>query len=318
MKKYIIAIIVVAILLCTGCTKNAEEKTTTEKTSAETTEKSSEETTIEVTTEAETTTTKAEATTPSNTHVDLQAFRSRLTKEHQKIYDEFLAKIRKYEEFIVDFKAVEYDFETFHKIVDAIYDDFPEIRLYLSTDESIREDIYNGEPRFIEVSYEYVWLVEDEFSPEIMDNYLSQMDKVCDEIISRMPSKASKKEQYDFLGREICLRTEYVDKSDSEIPDWAWCYMNGPFLDGEGVCQAYAYAYQYLCHRAGLWCVTVSGDCHCWNIVQLENGDTYHVDLTWADSSIQFEDYFLLTQEEIEFDHIPAEGEWVATGKPLR
>ena len=93
----------------------------------------------------------------------------------------------------------------------------------------------------------------------------------------------------EFLGKEICLRTEYVDKSDSEVPNWSWCYMNGVFLEGEGVCQAYAYAYQYLCHRAGLWSVTVSGNCHCWNMVQLENGATYHVDLTWADSAENFE-----------------------------
>lgn len=260
---------------------------------------------------------------PKRNPFNHKANRSRLTQSEQKIYDEFLEKILNFEEFIVDFASVSYDMDVFYRVKDAINADYPETWLYLYTNEAVSDEVYNGRQRFISVSYEYNWLTVGDFSEEYMKSYLNEMGRVCDEIISKMPEGLTSEEKYEFLGREICSRTVYVDKSSWNIPyeevNWSWCYMNGPLLDGEGLCQAYAYAYQYLCHRAGLWCVTVSGECHCWNMIKLEDGSTYHVDLTWADVDWEEdgfnENQFLMTQKQCEYDHTPYDGEWVATGK---
>ncbi len=275
-----------------------------------------EETTTAVTTTVTTTTTVVKEQQKQN---PLQACRGRLNKAEQEAYDKFLQKIFNYEEYLVDFTK-ELNYESFYRVMDALRGDYPEFWLYLSTDESLYDEEYQNNSRFIKISYDYNWLITGNFDPAYMEEYMSQMDSVCDKIISRMPD-GTYAEQYEFLGREICQMTTYVDRSDedwSNIPredvTWDWCYMNGPLLKGEGLCQAYAYAYQYLCHRAGLWCVTIVSDYHCWNVVQLEDGSTYHVDLTWSDSEGDFAQYFLLTQEEIEADHEPLEGEWVATG----
>lgn len=285
---------------------------------------SEDKTTILTTVAEKTSAVTTEVSTPEEKpeYFNHQANRTRLTQSEQKIYDEYIEAILNYKEFIVDFAKVSYDYETFYRVKDEIHRDYPETRLYLTSDETIRDEIYNGKPRFISVYYDYNWLTVGEFSAEYMDNYLHEMDLVCDSIIAEMPEGLSYAKQYEFLGRKICSRTVYVDKSDWDIPyeevSWSWCYMNGPLLEGEGLCQAYAYAYQYLCHRAGLWCITCSGGCHCRNIVMLEDGSTYHVDLTWADVNWAEdgfdEEYFLMTQDECAADHSFDEDAWVATG----
>ena len=53
------------------------------------------------------------------------------------------------------------------------------------------------------------------------------------------------------------------------------------------VCEGYAEAFQLLCQREGIPCVTVVGTAngggHAWNYVQMEDGVWYAVDLTWDD-----------------------------------
>ena len=73
----------------------------------------------------------------------------------------------------------------------------------------------------------------------------------------------------------------------------------------EGVCQAYAYAYQYILNQFGIECYIVSSDSmnHAWNIVEI-NRRYYHVDVTWDDPVLdEFgrvgHQYFLLSDEEI-------------------
>ena len=65
-----------------------------------------------------------------------------------------------------------------------------------------------------------------------------------------------------------------------------WCVVSG-MLDGEEpVCEGYAKAFQLLCHRIGVPCITVSGEAnggrHMWNAVLLGD-DWYFCDPTWDD-----------------------------------
>lgn len=48
------------------------------------------------------------------------------------------------------------------------------------------------------------------------------------------------------------------------------------------VCEGYAKAFQLLCHKINVPCVTVSSKDHMWNMVQV-NGQWYHMDCTWND-----------------------------------
>lgn len=81
---------------------------------------------------------------------------------------------------------------------------------------------------------------------------------------------------------------------------YASIYPSILLTKGKGVCQSYAYLYQYLMAKNGVKCYTAISDSlnHAWNIVRI--GDSYyHVDVTWDDpvpdlhGSVRH-DYFLI------------------------
>ena len=89
------------------------------------------------------------------------------------------------------------------------------------------------------------------------------------------------------------------------------------FLDGKAVCEGYARAMQYLLQKCGIECAETvgyirkesgeKGEPHAWNILKID-GDYYHLDTTWDDSSNTVQtvksndlgfDYFCITTDEI-------------------
>ena len=245
---------------------------------------------------------------------DLQVNRACLPKLLRTVYDSFYARALRYECYTIDLAKEAYSYEDFYRVSDAMFGDHPELWLFFSSNEAVRDETYKGNPRYIEISYQYNWRVrQSRFSPKYMDYTLKRIDRVCDRIIAKMPADQTRTEQYRYLCDALCKRTKY---KDGGLFGWATAYANGPLLYGKGVCQAYAFAYQWLCHRAGLPCVLVHSYeiCHTWNLVQLENGATYHVDVTWYDVCPR--ENFLFTQAEAEADHFPDADSFVAKEAP--
>ena len=79
----------------------------------------------------------------------------------------------------------------------------------------------------------------------------------------------------------------------------------GVLLDGKGVCQSFALAYQMLLTEAGVENTYVRGTGngvgHAWNMVKLD-GDWYHVDVSWDEDDAK-RYYFGMSTELIERDH---------------
>ncbi|MBQ7580640.1 MAG: hypothetical protein IJU39_04955 [Clostridia bacterium] len=248
----------------------------------------------------------------------LEGERARLSGDDQKTYDEWLEKALRFEVFYLH-PSSQKELDHIYKIKDAMFGDYPELRLYVSTDEADE----NG----FRFDYSYNWINCEEFSADFIVKYIGRIENVCQSILGKMKKRVPAAEKYEFILGELCRRTTYLDKTDEELQeeginfDYAYCYLNGPLLDGEGLCQAYAYAYQLLCQREGLWCVCDSGGVHCWNQVMLDNGLTYGVDPTWCDADYSDKGYdtdsFLLTQKELEDTHDTKGTHWVATGTPL-
>lgn len=95
--------------------------------------------------------------------------------------------------------------------------------------------------------------------------------------------------------------------------DYDTTYTNytpeGVLLEGSGVCQSYALAYQLLLQKAGISCLYVTGTAggqgHAWNLVKL-GGDWYHVDCTWDDpvgGGQESRAYFALPDSMMARDH---------------
>lgn len=70
--------------------------------------------------------------------------------------------------------------------------------------------------------------------------------------------------------------------------------------DGQGVCQAYTGLYTALCRELGLECGAVVSDTmhHTWNTVRV-NGEWYHVDVTWDDTSGERYKYYMKNDAEM-------------------
>ena len=87
-------------------------------------------------------------------------------------------------------------------------------------------------------------------------------------------------------------------------------YPSGVLLDGTGVCQSYALAYDMLLKAVGMESVyvtgTAGGGSHAWNIVKID-GEWYHIDCTWDDpgeGGLEGHDYFCLSDEKMAQDHL--------------
>ena len=79
-------------------------------------------------------------------------------------------------------------------------------------------------------------------------------------------------------------------------------YYPGVMLtENQGVCQAYAYLFQYIMNSKGIECYTTtsSGMHHAWNILGY-NGNYYQIDVTWDDPTndyygLAYHNYFMLS-----------------------
>lgn len=98
----------------------------------------------------------------------------------------------------------------------------------------------------------------------------------------------------------------------------------GSLCDGFAQCEGYAFAFDYLCSKAGIDCFTVSGtnsdgDAHAWNMVRLEDM-WYNVDCTWDDPILSPHDedfiryYYFLTADSdiIGVTHFPDSNNYYA------
>ncbi len=137
-------------------------------------------------------------------------------------------------------------------------------------------------------------------------------NNMCDyEVALRIYENIIKLVDYDTIGLE---RQKKLNTSDDGPDDLRSIY--GVFVDKKAVCVGYAKATQYLMNMFGIECTIVTSDTHAWNLIKLE-GDYYHLDTTWGDSSdtkkeknqtsaISYDCFCITTQELMELEsHIP-------------
>lgn len=97
-------------------------------------------------------------------------------------------------------------------------------------------------------------------------------------------------------------------------------------LDGVGDCWSYSLTMHLLLQMAGIPAHIVTGTGkgipHSWNIVQLDNGEWYHIDTTWDDpivrnfgsTGIPSHRYFLICDTHMRKDHTWATGAYPKSG----
>ena len=170
---------------------------------------------------------------------------------------------------------------------------------------------------YINSGSEANYLVDGYNSKQDIDNAISQIEQVKNEILSRRTGNTYNdiKLVHDYLVDNV----EY----DSSISKPNIYDIYGALVRKESVCEGYARSFKYLMDELNIPCTLVIGTAtnsqgqtenHAWNYVQINN-NWYAVDTTWDDpiiigngtvsESIKYR-YFLKGSSEINEDHFPS------------
>lgn len=191
------------------------------------------------------------------------------------------------------------------------------------TDKEIGEALEaykNDHPEVFWLSSECTYYVDDgdtnielvfRISGEELAQARKKFDTAVEKIISQAPKNADDYEKELFVNNyliENCTYDEMGAKSDKELNNENNAY--GAVIEKKAVCEGYARAFQLLCTRLGVDCVTVTGTVddvnHAWNCAKIE-GEWYQVDATWNDTDgedlIYENNYFNLTDDQMYEDH---------------
>ncbi|MCR5274521.1 MAG: metallophosphoesterase [Clostridiales bacterium] len=295
--------------------------TIVKETTVPTTESTTEETTTETTTEETATETTTEPTLDPN--IDRTCFPyeelelPELTEQQQKIYDDLCEKISNFEPYFYDRKELGFDYmDDILYVTGLVEERHLEFRNYFDLKEvSDDEGVLSG----IQIEYWCKWEAEDP-SYDINDVKAGQeaFNKRVDEILSGLTDDMTAYEKYLYLAEQISMNEDYDYEGVASVQAAPWAGVMG----GYSICAGYSAAMEYLCKKADLYCITISGLIdnvgHAWNLIKLPEG-TYHVDVTWADGTGEvgtagWYRYFALTQEQIQVDHI-INDDTMATGR---
>jgi hypothetical protein len=199
--------------------------------------------------------------------------------------------------------------DTFAATVQAVNYDHPELFYVNFQKQSYLHD-YRG----------YTLQLEYLYPPAAAEALKQQIDARADAIIKAIGVDRMRPSyiQYQILHDQLLHAVRY----DSSAPSNSRANLEahtiaGVFLSHAAVCEGIAKAFKYLCDKANLFCMLVSGSSadsqtgqivsHAWNIVKLNDGFA-HMDVTWdinvsTHSHFDRYDYFCISDEDAKLDH---------------
>lgn len=146
------------------------------------------------------------------------------------------------------------------------------------------------------------------FTCEEMSNMNRAAEAVANEIMQEISPSMS---QYDKLKY---FHDYLITHCESDADDEYANTIYGALVRGKALCEGYAKSFSYLCNKAGIENIIVTGlttTAHMWNMVKIE-GNWYHVDVTWDKPEgtlaemypdMVLYQYFLVTDSVIENNH---------------
>ena len=166
----------------------------------------------------------------------------------------------------------------------------------------------------ISVSGGYIkkYTIDYTLSTDEAERQHKQLRAAAAKIINGLDPGMSDFEKVKYFHDTIVLGCEY-DKGDGVSSYTAY----GCLVEGKAVCEGYAMALDYLCEKAGIYSLLISGEStnsagtvqsHIWNKIRLD-GKWYNFDTTWDDPVSSFGegyiryDYFAVTDDELSLTH---------------
>ena len=249
------------------------------------------------------------------------SYRSELTEHEALIYDAMYTQVvtnKSNEEVSIDFTGLGYTGDDFNtKIADMIDSSFFAFTYDHPEAFWVRGLSYSGA---VKSNGELVslYLTFTEYYP----NAFSEMNIVNAGITSAVNSINSSREsgsRYHTLKAihdYICNNVSYdydVLEGGAYAGEHAEDQTVAPLFGGgrrghKYVCAGYAASLKLLCERFGIPCVRIYGSAggpHAWNLVQMEDGKWYAVDVTWDDGNTIDYTYFLVGSDIFNSEHSP-------------
>ncbi len=220
-----------------------------------------------------------------------------LREGEKRVYNTLLKHACDFEEDEVEIRIDGISEESFYKVHYALLYDNPEY-FWLSKFEA---KTLNGR------LYSVIYTGMSEYQ-----HVYKQLSQIGDKIVAGIPSEYCTYEKIKYLYDYIVQSTDYVEyaKYSQDI--------RSVLIYQRSVCAGYAGTFKFLCDKAKIPCVYVSGTAngagHAWNMVQI--GEEYYwVDTTWGEASYGNGDssrwnyhYLCATDEELFATHILNEG----------
>ncbi len=236
---------------------------------------------------------------------DLRPYYSLLNERQKELYNFILP-------YFLSFSAFELSFEASKKYEDIFMD-------WVTVVASLRQDYYEvywvpgkAETRVIDNIYysvasfspnlQVVGVMEQTFDENFSNPqdwyvfYTDYLNQESDKILADMPQGLNTREKYIWIADYMCALSpegETIAVSDD-------CPALFPLF---GLSSMYSFLYQWLCARAGLWCLVNMGDSNnennwTWNIVMMDDGTTYYMDVTLHDWKEGEDVGYLMTYDE--------------------
>lgn len=188
--------------------------------------------------------------------------------------------------------------------VEAYKNDHPEVFWLKSDFQYI--DNYDSISLFLSYSVQ-----PDNSDPDRLKKAKEKFNKTVDKIVDGAPKNATDYELELYVNDYLVDNCVYdKEAAESEELEGHENDAYGALVEKKAVCEGYSRAFQLLCNRLGVDCISISGsgdgESHAWNNVRLD-GEWYEVDVTWNDTDGDTEfpiyDYFNLPFDEFSESH---------------
>ena len=205
-----------------------------------------------------------------------------LTEKQKVAYDSFKRAVTS---FSLSSPIVGLDADQAEEVMYALESDYPEL-FWIDDCYSVYYYIDTGQATEFK-------------SKEAIDrNEVERKTAELDSVVSGfVPDTGSRAELIRSIHDWIALKITY----DLSTDDSGNVY--GALVEERARCAGYAYAFNYLCKLNGIPSIYLAGSVkdydapHAWNIVKMDDGKWYYVDVTWDDTGcptvVRF-DYFLI------------------------
>lgn len=212
-----------------------------------------------------------------------------LDPKGQHIYRQIYANAMAMNPAFVPIEAVPVD--NIKNVLEAVYNDHPEL-FWLNTIFTCR---YDDNKICAELELEF------NMTEEELATARYKFGNRANEILTQVQNVGSDFERELKLHDLLIEQIEYDKGADKNQSAYS------ALVDGKTVCAGYARAMQYLMQRMGIpcyYCTGYVGQDHAWNIVRLDDGGFYNVDVTWDDTPDGEHDYFNKTDDDYAKTHV--------------